>query len=327
MWLIFSDLHLDEWKAFATITSSGFNSRLMQQVEVVKEIKKIARKKNINNIFFLGDLFNSLTANVPKLLYNLAYYLVKSLAEVAHVYLLVGNHDNYKGVHMFTPFESIPNVTVIHTVTSITVDGHTIDFVPWLENPPEKKSEYCFGHFGISGATVSNGLVVEADELDAKLLTGYNLVLAGHYHTRQMVGKNVYQVGGVMANSFKDSEEDKGIWFLDPVTEKLDFLPIKSPKFHIRQVTFSDELEAFIAEVNSKDYWKLVVKSDGLIVPSMPPNVIIEYDYDPRSLDEIPVDTSSISNLVPIIQEFIDKSNTALSKDILKTKAIELLEV
>jgi hypothetical protein len=130
-----------------------------------------------------------------------------------------------------------------------------------------------------------------------------------------------------MSNSFRDSEEDKGVWFLDPATDKLEFLPIKYRKFRTRKIAFSDELDAFIKECNDKDYWKLVIKSDGLMIPEFPPNVLIEYDYDPKSLDETPVDTTSITNLVPIVKEFIDKSNTALNKEILKTKAIELLEI
>jgi len=326
MFLIFSDIHFDLYKPFSIILSNGLNSRLMGQIDVMKDIKRIVRRKGVTNIFFLGDLFNSQAATIDKILLNTVFYAIQSLAEIAPLYLLVGNHDNSKGISILTPFESIPNVTIINTVKSITVEGKSIDFVPWLETPPEEKSEYCFGHFGITGATVANGLVIEADEMDAKLLTGYKLILSGHYHTRQMVGENIYQVGGVMSTSFKDSEEDKGVWLLDPATDKLNFIPVKSPKFHTRTVSFSDELDAFIKENTSKDYWKLVVQSDGLIVPEMPPNVIVEYDYDPKSLDEIPVDTTSISNLIPIIQEFIDKSNTALSKEVLKIKAVELLE-
>ncbi len=299
----------------------------MQQIEVIKDVKRIARRKNVTDMFFLGDLFDSQAATIDKVLLNAVFFIIKSLAEVANLYLLVGNHDNAKGISILTPFESIPNVTVINEVKQIVVDGKSIDFVPWLEKPPEEKSEYCFGHFGINGATVGNGLLIEADEMDAKLLNGYKLILSGHYHTRQMVGENMYQIGGVMNTSFKDSEEDKGIWLLDPATDKLDFVPVKSPKFRTRIVITEDELETFIKEDKSKDYWKLVVKSDGLTVPEMPPNVIVEYDYMEKSLSELPIDTTSISNLVPIVKEFITNSNTSLPKDILIKKAVELLEV
>lgn len=326
-WLIFSDIHFDLYKPFSTILPNGIEKRLMEQVQVIQQIRRLARRFHATAIFFLGDLFNSQGPTVNKVLLNVVFYAVQSLAEIAPLYILIGNHDIYRGINILTPFTSIPNVTIINELTSLVVEGHSIDFVPWLTPPPTRKSKYCFGHFGIQGATVNNQIINDAEEISLAALEGYQIVCSGHYHTRQIIGSNYYQIGSVMATAFKDSEEDKGVWSLEPVTNKLTFIPINSPKFHTRRAASSSQVDDFLQELNTQDYWKLIVESDGLAVPDMPPNVLVEYDFSPSSEAETIIDTTETSNLVPIIQEFIDRSNTALDKTILKKKAIELLEM
>lgn len=323
-WLIFSDMHLDKHKAFSTITNRGLNSRLVQQVDIIRQVKRILRKEKVTTVFFLGDLFNSLTENISKIVYNVAFYLVQNIAELAHVYLVTGNHDLYNNIHTFTPFSSIPGVEIISETTTITVDDKKIDIVPWNCEIPKGKSPYCFGHFGIEGAVVGEGFNIDA-EVSKEALKKYELVLSGHYHTRQKVANNAYHIGAVMSTSFKDSIEDKGVWLLED--SKLRFVPIKSRKFCTVEVAYSDQIEQFITTTyNEYDYFRLLVKSDDLIIPEFKDNVIVKYDYDPRTPEEMEIpDTSEITSLIPIISEFIDKSKTALDKTILKAKAIELL--
>jgi len=327
MFLLFSDLHADNYRLFSTILENGLNSRLVAQTKIINQVKLIARKYKVTQIFFLGDLFNNQSPNINKILYNVLFFMIQSLAEVVPICLLTGNHDLFNNTHLFTPFSSIPNVTIINNVTTIQLDGKTIDLIPWVLNDPGhlpvKKSDYCFAHFGIQGADIGNNFVIE-EAIDPVTLKDYKLVLAGHFHTRQQVADNAYQIGSIMANSFKDYlHEDKGVWILDPTDDKLTFIPIASPKFHTLEFFKQEQIDTF--KFNPNDYYRVILKSDNLLIHNAN-NVITEFDYDQAIIEDI-VDTSDITNLLPIISEFIEKSNTSLPKDILIKKAIELLEV
>jgi DNA repair exonuclease SbcCD nuclease subunit len=323
LWMVFSDLHLKEWKQFSTVLANGLNSRFMEQIKVLQQVKHIARKNKVSSIFFLGDLMDSQSKDISKMVINTIFYLIQSLSEISSIYLLVGNHDVYKQINIFTPFTSIPRVTIIDQTTSIKLDGKTIDLIPCYGVWPKNKSDYCFGHFGIQGATIGDSFTIE-EEIKPQALKDYKLVLAGHYHTRQQVGKNMYQIGSVMNTNFSNTIEDKGVFLLNPSNDDLQFIFIPSPKFYTINIYNENDIKEFKPEPN--DYYKLKIKNDNIQVPEYP-NVIVEYDWEPNIEEKELIDTSNITNLVPIIQEFIMNSNTSLDKEILKQKAVELLEI
>lgn len=649
LWMIFSDIHLKEWKAFSTTLSNGLNSRLMEQIKVLQQVKKIARQYKVTNIFFLGDLVDSISPTISKIVINTAFYMIQSLAEVASIYLLVGNHDVFGQINTLTPFSSIPHVKIIDESTAINLDGKTIDLIPCYGVWPKSKSNYCFGHFGIQGATIGDGFSLD-EEIKPQLLKDYKLVLcvdettealtpegwrkyddlvensiigttdkdgifewqpiqqmniypkfsgnmihhggrklssidhfstenhmmlvrgsnrkwvkreaksvlndawklrtaaskwngifkwegplqgsnmdlaeyagwyvseggigdgrkrecqvslaqkksvnrkkydkikslvdrlglypsehplciricntklaewtaktfgrghlnkhlplwvknwpqkelrhllstmingdghwisktcagyyttskqlsedvqeiafkigwttivhprlrknrnnicyditivfnnyrqcpgkkyirsinynglvwcpttrnglwisrrngrvlvtgnSGHYHTRQMVANNAYQIGSVMNMNFSNTPEDKGVFLLNPENDELKFIQIKSPKFYTVKCDFSDQIEEFLRiQYNNYDYFKLILGSDSLLAPESKNNIIVEYDFQPTVIEKELIDTSEIMNLEPIIREYIDRSNTSLDKEILIKKAIELL--
>lgn len=329
LWMIFSDVHLKEWRPFSSILSNGMNSRLMEQVKVLQRVKQIAQQYHISHIFFLGDLVDSLSPTISKIVINTAFYMVQSLAEIANIYLIVGNHDIFGQINTLTPFSSIPRVKIINEVTVIKLDGKTIDLIPCYGKIPQKKSEYCFGHFGIQGATIGNGVIVD-EEIEPKMLVGYKLVLAGHFHSRQQVADNAYQVGSVMDINFSSTTEDKGVFLLNPKNDELKFIPILSSKFYTIEINNKKDLEDFIKQYNcqkTNDYFKLRIKTDNITVPELSNNVIVEFDFEPSINEKELIDTHDITNLQPIIKDFIQSSNTALNKDILYKKAIELLEI
>jgi DNA repair exonuclease SbcCD nuclease subunit len=265
--------------------------------------------------------------------------MVQSVAEVAPLYLLVGNHDIVKQINIFTPFTSIPNVTVVESTTQIDIDKKLIDLIPWegkFHNPKASlvtQADYCFGHFGIKGATINNNQTVFTveEQVEPASLKDYKLVMAGHFHTRQMVGENLYHIGAVMAQSFKDTTEDRGCWLVNPKNDELKFVPIVSPKFFTVEINNEQDMAEFQEQYGcqqTNDYFKLRIKTDGISIPDLfGNNVVIDYDYDVGIEESERIDTSNILNLAPIIEEFIRSSNTALNKDKLVKKALELLEV
>ncbi len=325
LWLIFSDIHLDNYKLFATIAANGLNSRLMEQIIVLQQVKKIIHQNKITTTFFLGDLFNALSPTISKMIYNVAFYLIQSMAEITDIYLLPGNHDIWGKINLFTPFTSIPRVKVIDQTTQIELDGRTIDLIPWGDQIPipEEQAEFCFGHFGIQGATIGDNFIAE-EEIKPQFLKDYKTVLAGHYHTRQQVADNAYQIGSVMNTNFSNTTEDKGVFLLNPVNAELKFIPVPSAKFITVEINNENDIKEFIPV--PENYYKVRIKQDGLQVPEYP-NVIYEHDFEPTVDEKEAIDTADITNLLPIVYEYITNSNTSLDKNILKNKARELLEL
>ncbi|GAH35152.1 unnamed protein product, partial [marine sediment metagenome] len=111
--LIISDLHSDNYTQFARLLDSGVNSRLQACLDVLSQVNGICQSKEITDIFFLGDLFNSRTA-VPIDVYYLVYEKLKEISDDREIWLLVGNHDLFlkrgNKISSTYPFESICHV-------------------------------------------------------------------------------------------------------------------------------------------------------------------------------------------------------------------------
>ncbi len=130
--LIVSDLHADNYTPFAKLLDTGVNSRMQVCLDVLNEVDGICREKEITNIFFLGDLFNSRTA-VPMDVYYLVYEKLKEMSSSREIWLLLGNHDQFlkrgNEISSTRPFETICHIIDKPTVT-VSVDNLT-QFV-WL---------------------------------------------------------------------------------------------------------------------------------------------------------------------------------------------------
>lgn len=322
MWLLFSDLHLDMHKQFAKPLDNGLNTRIVQQIEVVKKVIAVAKKKRVSQIFFLGDFFESITSQINKLVYNIGFYLCQSLAKVAPLHIIVGNHDVYSNVHIYTPYTSIKDTYIYYLPTTIELENRKIDIVPYNEKLQDKNGDYCFGHFFISEALDNLKDYVNDHIIKIEELKEYKLVCAGHLHQTKSIDSRFIHIGSVMATSFKDLPQDRGIWLLDCQTDKIEFYPIASPKFLTYHVYKEDD----IPEFNDNDYYKLIVHTDGLPLPELKTNVIVENDFVPQSYVEESINKDYTLDIIEIIMEFIDNSNTALPKDKLKEKARELMQ-
>ena len=80
--LIITDLHADNYTQFARLLDSGVNSRLQACLDVLDQVNSICQSKEITDIFFLGDLFNSRTAVPIDVYYLVEEALLKEIVSL-----------------------------------------------------------------------------------------------------------------------------------------------------------------------------------------------------------------------------------------------------
>jgi len=319
MILIFSDLHLDNYRKFSTILRGGVNSRLASQVRVVTEVKKIAEATKPTAIIFLGDLFNGQGATISKQLYLFGHRLVTTLSKVAPIYLIVGNHDIYGDMHVLEPMNAIKNVWVIDHTTQVSIDGLIIHLVPWCGMIP-KGGDVILGHLDIEGARTGGGYTL-AGTIHPKELT-QPLVISGHFHSRQQLTENIFYSGAVMANDFGDCSDEKfGVTLLNP-DRTIEFVEITSPKFIPVEITTQDDVTRFIDNRNNKNYYKLIVHDRKLNIPKM--NHLVEVEWDIKEEIKGRLDYEPNEPLEDIIIKYINKMDVKVDKDEAKRILVEV---
>jgi DNA repair exonuclease SbcCD nuclease subunit len=238
--LLFSDLHLHNWPQFShTDPETGLNSRLVDQLTVLAQIRDVCEKEDIDALIFLGDLFHSRTkidVDVLWAAHESCYQLSKAVPEF---YILVGNHDQSTrdgSIHSLDGFRYFANV--IDEPKKLTVADHwagyfhpfTTDFDAFRKFcasiPPGEKNLF-FGHQGISEADVS------VKDLPSDRC---RYVFMGHYHKHQWVRDNVAYIGSPLQLDFGERTEQKGFLILDsdvPAPRNVEFRFSKAPKFKL----------------------------------------------------------------------------------------------
>jgi len=165
-------------------------------------------------IVVTGDL-NHTHAVCHSTLLNTAYDWIKSLAQHAPVFLLIGNHDMVapsrflSSDHPFRVLKGLPNITIVDQPTQATVGGLPFSFTPYTPPgrlvealdllPDWKDSKAVFAHPEIEGSFMAPKVVcAKGDRWDSN----WPLLIAGHFHDRQVPYSNVVYVGTPFHHSF-----------------------------------------------------------------------------------------------------------------------------
>jgi len=308
--LIFSDLHLDNYRRFSTISNGGVNSRLLSQINIVKQVKRLAKKLQPEAIVFLGDLFNGQGSSINKLLYLMGHNLIYSLQEDFPVYLIVGNHDVYGNTHILTPMAGMPNVRIVESTVSEHLMGRHITMVPWCGVIP-KSGEVLLGHLDIDGAKTGIGYELSGT-IHKKEVEQYNIVISGHYHGYQVLPPNIIYCGAVMPISFGDvADEDYGCLILDEDLKTTRSI-IDSPKFIPIIINTQQNIDKF-AKNKGSNYYRLTITDRKIVVPKFGHTVEVEWDIQEEMKTRL--DYEIDSPLEDILCTYIDQCNTQIDKE------------
>jgi DNA repair exonuclease SbcCD nuclease subunit len=289
-------------------------------MKVVGQISNYLQKDD--TVVFLGDLIDSYGESLKKMIYSAAFFSLKTWASrCKHIYVLVGNHDIYRGMSFLRAFDEIPNVTVIMETTNVEIDGYSADLVPWLCQIPDKKGDLLFAHLMPVGAQLGALYRARAEEgVNIQKFGDYRYVILGHCHEPQEIpvphSQTIVQcIGSILQLNLSSSSAPRYIYRLS--NNKWSRTEITSPKIHSVTIETQKDADDFFKNRNKTDYYKLIATDHTIQFPQLDHTVVVEFAAKPRAGVQEVEDVQEL-DLLETINEFIENSNTKIDKKLAK---------
>jgi chromosome segregation ATPase/DNA repair exonuclease SbcCD nuclease subunit len=219
--LLFSDLHINDWKSFGLDKRTGISRRLQDQLNANDQILKIAKDEKVALAICGGDVYHT-RVNIPVVAMNFVDDFFIRLGKIARFCLVRGNHDlvstDYK-VHYdaLNPINKKPPEKEI----TIAEDEYQTTRIRLVDYCEDVRAEDIKGYDVVvlhKQPAVTTDLGFKFEGMDHRILAQNNkFVFFGHYHTKMVLGgenANCFIMGSVIPLTFGDSGEH-GVWILD----------------------------------------------------------------------------------------------------------------
>ena len=240
--IVFSDLHLHIW--------SKFNKNHKRTLEGFRVLSYLSNKYPDVPALFCGDMFHKPHALDFELL---EHWKKLKVNKKWRVYAISGNHDLYHKNLPNNPKNSWVSLlenywlscfdfnevalTKHITVLGIPYCDNNAGINEYLKNYLDKrefnnKLKILMLHTTYPGAKDTDGREVEShDNINPNLLNQFDLILCGHIHKPQRLGKKIYMIGAPLQQRRTDKNCKLGYWELyDDLSMK--FIELKDfPKF------------------------------------------------------------------------------------------------
>ncbi len=266
--VLFSDMHAHNFRFGAKRVmhedGSMYNSRLIDCVTVLREIKAYCVKHNIEHVLFGGDLFHRRSI-LHTDVFNVIYEEIANMSNLKFV-MIPGNHDyadRAGNVHSLVPFGRLPNVIVLEEYSLSTVgDKIAVAAVPFTDDPAEAKERLkvagemadrnkevtgnpciLLAHLGMQGAKVGSDYVLVSDSdigVDDVPYDKFTACFFGHYHQHQQLFPNGYYIGATHHHNWGDANTERGFIHLKVFQDAIEFERIETsvPRFlNVREDT------------------------------------------------------------------------------------------
>lgn len=333
--LFFTDMHLDNWSAFSSITNTGYNSRFWEQVKILEGILAYAEKHDCK-IVFGGDLFNRRML-VPTDVLHITYELFASYTSQP-IYLLVGNHDMYTWNPECTPLRQYdamnhmniitePTVVYAHPTTNISMVPHGA-LIPTC---PASDTTYdiLLTHYGVNEARLGPKDFRMKDDLTVKELKdlGYDLVMLGHIHKPQALAENIIVMGSPMSHSFHEANETKYFYVFDCETKELVKYPTGAPMFLTHDVKTKKELNKI--DIKDGNYHRINILTKKISLADLSnytaPNVVIARSTADGGLEMMELAKRENRSPKDEVDAYYDSVETELKRDVLKKESLKII--
>lgn len=276
--IAFSDLHLYKFKNF----NSPSNSRLRNSLGVLEDIAKAAFVEKVP-VLFCGDLFHNPKETENQVMSGaLQHYSMYFESYGTEFMGISGNHDlsEKNGGEHSSPshLESLKHFTTFTQMDNIWInkDNFSVWGLPYMNNDfdlktsidafrpiakqQKSKLKILMLHSDAPGAVTTEGITVNETEYLPKALDEFfaewDLVIMGHIHKPQRLGKKVYMLGSPIHQIASDRGVKMGYWEIYS-DKTMKFVELdKYPKFRKLK-------PGKIPPENSKDYW---IKPDEAVV-------------------------------------------------------------
>lgn len=205
------------------------------QKKFIDFYKSECLKRGVTATIQTGDWFDVRRGLTQETMKFSREYIAPAFQEIGDTYVIVGNHDMHLR-EKITPnscrevLAHFSGFHIIEEATTINLGGVNIDLIPWIcrDNREstmkfinESMSDYCVGHFELSGYYFYRGLKSEGYSPD--FLKHYKEVWSGHFHC-QSDGGNVRYVGTPYTLTLGDADDVRGFFIFDTDTCVLEFV-------------------------------------------------------------------------------------------------------
>ena len=272
---LFSDLHAHPY-ANGLILEHGSNSRVLDAVDVIKQVYSRARDIGSEWVLFGGDLFDR-RKSIDVDTYNKIHQtiLFESQGGIKTI-LLVGNHDqaNRSGtIHALKRFNSgnycfvadepkwwklgdgVGLFTVPYYDDGEVIAEHVVKGIE--ERPSWVKKSMLMIHYGVQGAKVGPGDYVIPCELSLPMLCPdeWDVIFSGHYHIGQQLGSKFHYIGSAMQHRWDDVGFEKSFVVLNTNDFSVERTPTVAPKFVVvdEKLKFSSVDNCFVRVITNYD--------------------------------------------------------------------------
>lgn len=304
------DVHLGQGSGYGRLPGD----RLRDQDAVLGQIADLAIERVIDVVIVAGDVFDGPTITPEQLDVYARFIARCHAAEIPVVSVLGNSkHDAaLRETNGLDIFKHVPGIHVSSRPEIVDVAGITIATLPWTHpgrlvaaqgggdrddvnceaagllvaaarglraSIPDGRPAVLALHWSVSGSALPNGLPVDdlrepVLDWDALADLGFDLVVAGHIHKRQLLGGEDsgtvgFYVGSPLPLNFGESADEHGVWIVELSDEVFDgieyeFVPIYSPSFTTIDVDITGDTETSgLAYVDIGHAWNA---QDGAIV-------------------------------------------------------------
>lgn len=307
---MFSDLHLGIYG-----NSERWHDTALKWADwMVAELTK----KNITDIFFLGDFFDNRT-EISVQTIHVASIIIEKFKNF-NMFMIIGNHDAYyknrSDVHSLGMVKGHNNITLVDKTLEFEKFDRKFLMVPWNNELPNSKYDYIFGHFEIQTFKMNNFTVCTHGLTPINILSKGNAAFSGHFHNRNSKKYNegtIGYIGSCFAMDFSDVGNAKGYHILDVEDGSVEFYEnTVSPKFvkltlsslkNVDQESIQNNIVKLIVDKEIEE--KKLEKIQALITKYSPWQFTTEHNVSSKTLEDVEVvDSINISDM---FDEFYEK--------------------
>lgn len=229
-----ADIHLYDNHKYS-VDGSRLNSIYKNLLRMIKYISK--KNVDVKMIIIAGDIFHiyNPSENIIKLFSKFVKIAVKNGVSVK---VITGNHDT-NGINY--AFESLSNINDLGgynnsfnvfpikndeaIYTEIIRDVNFV-YVPWQENLSQvlrkvknkrikDKYNVLITHCAVDGALTNSDHEMKNTKITKKILSGWDYVALGDFHSYQCLGENIYYSGNISKYVWDERHADKAFNYVE----------------------------------------------------------------------------------------------------------------
>jgi DNA repair exonuclease SbcCD nuclease subunit len=202
------------------------NIFLDYQFTSIDWLYQVAKKYDVKDIIFLGDIFDKRRTINLRILDKIQ---TKFFQEDFNHYYILGNHDAYyKNNNEINSLNVLLRSDNIYTdiPEEIIIQGKKFLMTPWINKENNEKTlevirnsnaDYLCGHLDLRGFELMRGFLSEHSSIPLEELEKFDRVISGHYHCYSE-RDNITYLGSLCQLTWSDLNEDKFVGLLYPET-------------------------------------------------------------------------------------------------------------